>query len=160
PRSAPKRCDGGGCLLYRGVWVSCAGKVRSPFPDPNIVASTIVRRLCVTRPQQRFSCLHPSRLSLAWLVRMARTLLGLDPSAVAGPMPGALAWVGTRGSPASGLRRFTPTPSFGAPSCREHFSHFSQCGVVLHLHDLQLSPFPPSARCPRPRREKLVTFLP
>jgi len=80
PCSALVRRDGVGCLLYCGALVSAAaaGAACRPLARSSPWLSTIVfRRPSMTQPQQRFTRVHPSRLSLARFLRMVRSLLGL-----------------------------------------------------------------------------------
>jgi hypothetical protein len=89
PRSAPSSCDWGGCLLYSGVVVSLLRGVCEPLatetwilppclcPSIAVLVSHRVRQLQITEPQRRFTAVHPSSLSLAWMTLMTNVLLGL-----------------------------------------------------------------------------------
>jgi hypothetical protein len=87
PRSAPSSCDWGGCLLYSGGVVSsqatCGNRlplkhVLSCFcPSIAVLVNHRVRQLQITEPQRRFTRVHPSSLSLAWVVLMTNAALGL-----------------------------------------------------------------------------------
>jgi hypothetical protein len=102
PRSAPLRADWGGCLLYSGGMVSlpatCGNRPPSKHgydlscfcPTIAVWVSHRVRQLQITEPQRRFTSVHPSSLSLAWVVLMTNTALGLclsrqTPPLLAGP---------------------------------------------------------------------------
>src|SRR5262249_19361385 len=63
----PKRCDGGGRLLYCGAWVS-ASRPRAgtgPVARHRRAGHRGSGDLPVTQPQRRFTGVRPSRLSLA-----------------------------------------------------------------------------------------------
>ncbi len=77
------------------------------------------RRPVLTQPRQRFTRVHPCQLSLARLVRMVRSCLGLQPSAVARPVTGTLARFGNRRghTPGSWL---VHDHSTRATSCRKY----------------------------------------
>jgi hypothetical protein len=89
PRSAPSRRDWGGCLLYSGGVVSepaTCGNRRSLkrghdppcfCPSIAVLVGHRVRQLQITEPPRRFTAVHPSSLSLAWVVLMTNTALGL-----------------------------------------------------------------------------------
>jgi hypothetical protein len=89
PRSAPARADWGGCLLYSGGMVSllatCGHRQPSKHvydlscfcPSIAVLVSPRVRQLQFTEPQRRFTSVHPSSLSLAWVVLMTNPALGL-----------------------------------------------------------------------------------
>jgi len=82
PRSAPSSCDWGGCLLYSGVVVSLPRGVWEPlatadhlawlvcWPTIAVWLSHRVRQLQFTEPHRRFTSVHPSSLSLAWVTLM------------------------------------------------------------------------------------------
>ena len=79
PRSAPLRCDRGGCPLYPGALVPLMFEISNIFmcvaPDhtsmaqrtiaPSAVNVAIFRQFELTRPHRGFTCVHPSGLPLA-----------------------------------------------------------------------------------------------
>src|ERR1043166_1806797 len=89
PRSAPSRPNWGGCLLYSGGVVSApatCGNRRSLQHGPDrpclcpsiaVLLSHRVRQLQFTEPQQRFTTVHPSSLSLARVLLMTNVTLRL-----------------------------------------------------------------------------------
>jgi hypothetical protein len=72
------RRERGGCLLYSGV-----GGVPTEFADENSALDPVLpyqpslRQPSLTEPQRRFTCVHPSVLSLARFAWMVPAPLGL-----------------------------------------------------------------------------------
>ena len=93
PRLAPVRYDRGGCFLYSGALVSLHGIGGDSHATARVSGSCLsaqhrrrnhrLRRHSLTKPHQKFTCVHPSDLPFARFAWMVQTLLGLHPSAFA-----------------------------------------------------------------------------